>query len=225
MRQLFAGQLPKLVMFDLDGTLLDSVPDLAAAVDAMLLELGREPVGVEHVRLWVGNGALVLVQRALAGGFEYSSVNQEQAQAALQIFLRVYGENSSRSLLYPKVLSTLAWLKAKQIKLALITNKPAQFLPALLEQHGLAEYFDWVVGGDSLPRKKPDPMGLQWVMEQAQISPAHSLFVGDSGNDIKAAKAAQVCCVGLSYGYNHGQPIELEGPDVVFDCIGQLVQD
>jgi len=224
LERLFAGELPKLVMFDLDGTLLDSVPDLAAAVDTMLIQIGRSPADIEDVREWVGNGALVLVQRALAGRFDYSGVSEAEAEPALQLFLQAYAQESSRSQVYSGVLDTLAALKDKGIKLAIITNKPEQFLPELLHSHGLANFFDWVVGGDTLPEKKPDPAGLQWVMQQAGVTPEQSLFVGDSKNDIQAAKAAEVSCVALSYGYNHGQPIELEEPALVIDSLSELLQ-
>jgi len=222
--RLFAGELPQLVMFDLDGTLLDSVPDLAAAVDSMLAQLGRPPADIEQVRQWVGNGALVLVQRALAGKFDYSSISAAAAEPALQLFLQAYAQESTRSQLYPGVLDTLTALKNKDIKLAIITNKPEQFLPDLWRSHGLTGLFDWVVGGDTLAKQKPDPMGLLWVMQQAGVTAEQSLFVGDSKNDIQAAKAAQVRCVALSYGYNHGQPIELEQPDLVIDNLNQLLQ-
>lgn len=224
LERLFAGKLPKLVMFDLDGTLLDSVPDLAAAVDSMLIQLGRPPADIEQVRQWVGNGALVLVQRALAGKFDYSAISALEAKPALQLFLQAYAQEGSRSQVYSGVLDTLAALKDKGIKLAIITNKPEQFLPELLHSHGLTDFFDWIVGGDTLPEKKPDPMGLLWVMQQAGVTAEQSLFVGDSKNDIQAAKAAGVSCVALSYGYNHGQPIELEQPALVIDNLSQLLQ-
>lgn len=221
-KQLFPRQLPKLVMFDLDGTLLDSVPDLAAAVNVMLQQLGREQVSLEQVSRWVGNGALVLVRRALACDMDYSSVSAEQAQPALELFLQAYASEGSRSQLYPGVIQTLGKLQQAGVKLAIITNKPTQFLPALLEQFALNDYFDWVVGGDSLPQQKPEPAGLNWVMQQAGVNAAEALFVGDSKNDIQAARAAGVACVAMSYGYNHGQPVAQHAPDLVIDEMSQL---
>lgn len=221
--QLFAPRYPQLVMFDLDGTLLDSVPDLAAAVNRMLVQLGRAPASLEKVRTWVGNGAMILVRRALVGSMDCSAVSQEQAQLALELFLDAYAAEGSRSCLYPNVQQTLQQLQRKGVKMAVITNKPIKFVPALLERFALADYFDWVIGGDSLPQQKPDPAGLLWVMDKAGVSPGSSLFVGDSKNDIQAARAAGVACVAMSYGYNHGQPVAGHDPDLVIDDLQQLL--
>ncbi len=223
LRSLFAGQLPQLVMFDLDGTLLDSVPDLAAAVDKMLSTLGRKPAGVDKVKLWVGNGLPTLVKRALANGDEQLPLDQHLYEQARQLFTQFYASQNNLTCVYPKVYECLIWLKQNNVKLALITNKPKQFLPSLLKQHQLDSFFSWVVGGDSLPQRKPDPAQLLWVMAQAKVSADASFFVGDSCNDIRAAKAAGVQCAGLTYGYNHGQPISLETPQLVIDSLEQLI--
>ena len=216
------GQLPKLVMFDLDGTLIDSVPDLAAATDHMLVQLGRAPAGVDKVRNWVGNGAPVLVRRALADGIDHQAITAEQEAEALAIFMQVYGTGDSLTTLYPGALETLQSLKLLGLKLALITNKPEKFIPELLAQTHMAEYFDWVVGGDTLPQKKPDPAGLLWVMQQAQVTAQQCLFVGDSRNDVLAAHAAGVACIAVTYGYNYGQPISAENPALVVDDLREL---
>ncbi|GAB3484696.1 phosphoglycolate phosphatase [Azotobacter salinestris] len=220
---LFGGRLPKLAMFDLDGTLVDSVPDLAAAVDRMLVQLGRAPAGVERVRLWVGNGAPVLVRRALAGDLRHDGVDAAEAEAALALFMDAYADNHALTRVYPGVPETLDWLREREVQLALITNKPARFLPELLADKGLDGYFRWVVGGDTLPQQKPDPAALRWVMTEAGVLAEESLFVGDSRNDVLAARAAGVACVALSYGYNHGRPIAEEGPALVLDALSVLV--
>lgn len=220
---LFAGRLPRLAMFDLDGTLVDSVPDLAAAVDRMLAALGREPAGLEQVRLWVGNGARVLVRRALAGGLEHDGVDAALAEQALTLFMAAYAGSHALTRVYPGVRETLDWLREEGVTLALITNKPARFLPELLAEQGLDGYFQWLVGGDSLPQQKPDPAALHWVMDQAGVAASEALFVGDSRNDVRAAHAAGVTCVALSYGYNHGEPIAAENPALVLDDLRQLV--
>lgn len=220
---LFGGRLPKLAMFDLDGTLVDSVPDLAAAVDRMLVRLGRAPAGVERVRLWVGNGAAVLVRRALADSLEHAQVDAAEAEAALALFMDAYADNHALTCVYPDVPETLDWLREREVLLALITNKPARFLPELLADKGLDGYFRWIVGGDTLPQQKPDPAALLWVMSQAGATAEEALFVGDSRNDVLAARAAGVACVALSYGYNHGRPIAEEGPALVLDALSALV--
>ena len=222
LHRLFAGRLPRLAMFDLDGTLVDSVPDLAAAVDRTLAALGREPVGRERVRLWVGNGARVLVRRALAGGLEHDGVDEALAAEALALFLDAYEGNHELTRVYPGVVETLEHLRAEGVALALITNKPARFLPELLADKGLDGYFHWLIGGDTLPQQKPDPAALLWVMEQAGVPATEALFVGDSRNDVRAAHAAGVTCVALSYGYNHGEPISRENPARVIDDLREL---
>lgn len=223
LEQLFDGTLPWLVMFDLDGTLMDSVPDLAAAVDKMLMLLGREPAGIERVRDWVGNGSRVLVRRALAGQLDHDGVADELADEALALFMQAYAGGHELTAVYPGVRDCLDWLRERRVKLAIITNKPAQFIEPLLEEKGLAGYFDWLVGGDTLPQQKPDPAALFWVMDKAGVAPSESLFVGDSRNDVRAAKAATVRCVALTYGYNHGEPIADEQPALVLDDLRELV--
>ncbi|MBD9409224.1 phosphoglycolate phosphatase [Pseudomonas sp. JI-2] len=223
LEQLFDGTLPRLVMFDLDGTLMDSVPDLAAAVDKMLMLLGREPAGIERVRDWVGNGSRVLVRRALAGQLDHDGVGDELADEALALFMQAYAGGHELTAVYPGVRDCLDWLRERRVKLAIITNKPAQFIEPLLEEKGLAGYFDWLVGGDTLPQQKPDPAALFWVMDKAGVAPSESLFVGDSRNDVRAAKAATVRCVALTYGYNHGEPIADEQPALVLDDLRELV--
>lgn len=223
LEQLFDGTLPRLVMFDLDGTLMDSVPDLAAAVDKMLMLLGREPAGIERVRDWVGNGSRVLVRRALAGQLDHDGVGDELADEALALFMQAYAGGHELTAVYPGVRECLDWLREREVKLAIITNKPAQFIEPLLEEKGLAGYFDWLVGGDTLPQLKPDPAALFWVMDKAGVAPSESLFAGDSRNDVRAAKAATVRCVALTYGYNHGEPIADEQPALVLDDLRELV--
>ena len=223
LEQLFDGTLPRLVMFDLDGTLMDSVPDLAAAVDKMLMLLGCPPAGVARVRDWVGNGSRVLVRRALAGQLDHDGVADELADEALALFMQAYAGGHELTAVYPGVRDCLDWLRERRVKLAIITNKPAQFIEPLLEEKGLAGYFDWLVGGDTLPQQKPDPAALFWVMDKAGVAPSESLFVGDSRNDVRAAKAATVRCVALTYGYNHGEPIADEQPALVLDDLRELV--
>ncbi len=223
LRDLFAGELPKLAMFDLDGTLIDSVPDLAGAVDVMLDQLGRAPAGVDKVRHWVGNGARVLVRRALADDIEHASISEGETEQALALFLEAYAGDHSRSTLYPGVRPFLDALQQAGVPLALVTNKPSRFVPELLSDKQLDGYFRWLVGGDTLPVQKPDPAALNWVMQQAGVAAPQALFVGDSRSDVLAAKAAGVPVVAVSYGYNHGQPIAAENPDLLVDSLDALI--
>ena len=220
---LCAGELPRLVMFDLDGTLVDSVPDLATAVDRMLIELGRAPAGVECVRQWVGNGARVLVRRALAGCLDHSAVGEVETEQALARFLDIYAGCHELITLYPGVHELLEALSTAAVELAVVTNKPERFVAPLLEQVGLGGYFRWIIGGDTLPQQKPDPAALLQVMQLAGVEASQSLFVGDSRNDVLAARAAGVPCVAVSYGYNHGRPVAEEEPSLVVDSLAELL--
>jgi phosphoglycolate phosphatase len=221
--QLFPGSLPRLVMFDLDGTLVDSVPDLAAAVDNMLLQLGRAPAGIDAVRQWVGNGAPMLVRRALANHIDAQGVDEAEAERGMALFNEAYEGSHELTVVYPGVRSTLKWLQKQGVEMALITNKPERFVAPLLDQMKIGRYFRWIIGGDTLPQKKPDPAALFFVMKMANIPASQSLFVGDSRSDVLAAKAAGVKCVALSYGYNHGRPIAEEFPSLVIDDLRLLI--
>lgn len=216
------GKLPELVMFDLDGTLVDSIPDLAAATDTMLVQLGRAPAGVDKVRNWVGNGAPVLVRRALADDFDHHAISAEQEAEALPLFMQAYGTGNDLTTLYPGALDTLATLHKLGIKLGLVTNKPERFLPELLAETEMDGFFQWIVGGDTFVQKKPDPTGLLWVMQQAGVTAEQCVFVGDSRNDVHAAQAAKVACIGVTYGYNYGVPISAENPALVVDDLREL---
>ena len=223
LRALCGGELPRLVMFDLDGTLIDSVPDLAAAVDRMLVELGRAPAGVEKVRDWVGNGARALVRRALAGGLDHAAVGEAETEEALARFLDIYADCHHLTALYPGVHELLEALSTAAVELAVVTNKPERFVAPLLEQVGLGGYFRWIIGGDTLPQQKPDPAALLQVMRLAGVEAAQSLFIGDSRNDVLAARAAGVPCIAVSYGYNHGRQIAEEEPSLVVDSLAELL--
>jgi len=234
MRELFGGDLPELVMFDLDGTLVDSVPDLARAVDQMLSALEREPAGEDQVRAWVGNGAQMLVRRALAGrlvpvdaavgNHMESPADAELFPIAYELFLAAYAQcNGRSSRLYPGVLDLLDALCRAQVPMAIVTNKPHAFTEPLLRSLEVAEYFSQVVSGDSLSLKKPDPAQVYWVLDKQQVSAGRALFIGDSMHDVQAARAAGCPVVCVSYGYNHGEPIALSHPDRVVDSLADLL--
>lgn len=208
----------QLVIFDLDGTLVDSVPDIAVAVDNMLQELGVPTAGEEHVRTWVGNGAAVLVKRALA--YAQLPDSELECEQALTIFKRHYLAGCSQyTRLYPGVLECLQQLAQQQITMAIVTNKPIEFVPSILEALEIDHFFRLTIGGNDLPERKPSPLPLQYCMAQLGFSPEVSVMVGDSVNDIKAAKAANIPVVAVDYGYNHGRPVSAENPDIVVSSL------
>jgi phosphoglycolate phosphatase len=213
---------PKMILIDLDGTLVDSVPDLAYCVDVMMVRLGREPRGEAAVRNWVGNGVERLVRRALVGQLEGDPPDAD-FDHAYPIFLDLYAENTSeRSILYPGVREGLDWLRSAGYPLGCVTNKAAQFTLPLLRDLGVYDHFGLVISGDSLPRKKPDPMPLLHATAHFGVAPGDALMVGDSVSDVKAARAAGFGIVCMSYGYNHGQDIRAAAPDAVIDSLIDL---
>ena len=213
---------PKMVLIDLDGTLVDSVPDLAWCVDAMMRELGLPERGEPAVRKWVGNGVERLVQRALINAVD-GEADEAEFRRALPVFMRLYRENTSgRSLLYPGVREGLDYLKRSGVRMGCVTNKAEQFTMPLLRDMAILDYFELVVSGDTLPLKKPDPAPLLYAAEQLGVTPAESLMVGDSRSDVKAARAAGFAIVCVSYGYNHGEDIRNHGPDAVIDRLDQI---
>lgn len=214
---------PALVLIDLDGTLIDSVPDLAYCVDAMMQELGLPERGEAAVRNWVGNGVERLVERALTNDLD-GHPEPDAFARALPVFMRLYQEHTSgRSLLYPGVAEGLAGLHQGGYRLGCVTNKAERFTLPLLADKGILDYFSLVVSGDSLPLKKPDPAPLLHAARHFAVDPAQSLMVGDSRSDVKAARAAGFAIVCMSYGYNHGADIRLENPDLVLDRLDTLL--
>lgn len=211
-----------LVVFDLDGTLIDSVPDLATAVDAMRADVGLPPAGPDKVRAWVGNGSQVLVERALTdtGAPESPAIDTRTAHAA---FLRHYhAAPCTHTRLYTGARACLDWLGDNSYTLALITNKPAAFLPSILEPLRIADYFTLTLGGDSLEQKKPHPAPLQHAAQYFDIVPERCLMIGDSRHDIAAGHAAGFRTLAVTYGYNHGQPIADSQPDFIVESLGNL---
>ncbi len=213
------------VLFDLDGTLLDSAPDLAQAVNQTLVAMGKTPFPEDQVRGWVGNGANVLLKRALSGSVEMSAdICADELQQAHLLFKQHYAAClSDKSQLYPDVRMTLISLKQVGYKLAIVTNKPGQYMAPILSAYGLTGLFDLVVAGDCLPVRKPDPTPLLHACEVLGSKIEQTLMVGDSKNDILAAKAANMAVAGLTYGYNYGEDIRLSEPDLVLENISELL--
>ncbi|MEL7290592.1 MAG: phosphoglycolate phosphatase [Pseudomonadota bacterium] len=215
----------KLIAFDLDGTLLDSVPDLAIAADQAAQALGYPAVSEQQVRDYVGNGADVLIGRSLSRSLTVDpSLSPELLTKARELFDDYYEQSGHKlSHLYPAVKETLAELHQAGFTLALVTNKPSKFVPDVLAKHGIDQYFSDVIGGDTFAEKKPNPMALNWLLDKHNCQPSDMLMVGDSSNDIKAAKNAGCRSFGLTYGYNHGEPIADSQPDFVADSIAELI--
>lgn len=214
----------RLVAFDLDGTLIDSVPDLTVAVQKALREVGLSAPSEANVRDWVGNGAPMLVERALnwALGQAPSQVLQARAYDA---FMRHYdAAPNAHTQLYPGVQKTLNTLHAAGYILVLITNKPERFIAPILSHFELLSQFTLCLGGDSLAEKKPSPLPLLHAAGQLDIAPSASVMVGDSRHDIAAGKAAGFTTVAVPYGYNHGEPIEQSQPDLLISSLSALME-
>ena len=217
---LIKGRQLQAILVDLDGTLIDSVPDLAAALDASLEQMNYVPAGVHRVRSWVGNGARKLVQRGLAFALEVpeKAVDDALIEQLLSVFFERYGaQTCEQTLLYPGVLEALSHWHAQGIKMACVTNKPVRFSRPILAHFGLEELMPVLVGGDTLIVRKPDPAPLLLACEQLGVAVANTVMVGDSVNDVAAARAAGMPVACVSYGYNHGSPVADADPDVLVD--------
>jgi phosphoglycolate phosphatase len=217
-----AVRKPKMILIDVDGTLVDSVPDLAYCVDEMMKALGREPHGEAKVRDWVGNGVERLTRRALIGQLDGEPSDEDFAKG-YRIFLELYKDNTSkRSCLYPGVREGLDYMKSQGYLLGCVTNKDAQFTIPLLKGLGIYDEFGIVVSGDTLPVKKPDPQPLLHAAAHFGVGAEDSLMLGDSKSDVTAARNAGFQIVCMSYGYNHGEDIRNYNPDAVIDSMVEL---
>lgn len=213
---------PKMVLIDVDGTLVDSVPDLAYCVDEMMMQLGMPVHGEEKVRNWVGNGVERLTRRALIGQLD-GEPDEELFERAYPVFLDLYDKNvCERSCLYDGVREAIDFLKTTDVKIGCVTNKNAQFTLPILEKLGVKDDFEIIVCGDTLDKKKPDPLPLLHSAEQLGARPEESLMLGDSMSDVKAARAAGFKIICMSYGYNHGEDIRDYKPDAVVDSMDEI---
>ena len=189
------------VLLDLDGTLIDTAPDIAAAANATLSDLGLALLEAAQVRSFIGEGIAVLVRRSLATRMNASEV-QQKLPAALEAFERHYtAANGQYSSVYPGVNEGLRKLRARGLRTACVTNKLVRFAEPLLAHHSLLALLDTVVGGDSTPAKKPDPAPVLEACRRLGVCPAETMLIGDSGHDAGAARAAGVSFVAVSYGY------------------------
>jgi phosphoglycolate phosphatase len=207
-----------LAVFDLDGTLIDSSEDLTVAVNAVRLWRGEAPLPRATVASYVGDGAPTLIARVLG-----PQATEEEKHAALDYFIRWYHEHSlDNTTLYPQVRETIEALRARNVTLAVLTNKPVRISEHIMRGLGVEASFRWIYGGNSFPEKKPHPMGLQKLMEDCGVSAGSTLMVGDSHVDVLTARNAGTRSAGLTFGL---KPVELREskPDYLYDHFGALM--
>jgi phosphoglycolate phosphatase len=200
-------------IIDLDGTMLDTAPDFHIAVNRMRAEFDVAPLSLDTIKLFVGKGTENLIRRVLAVDFGAEDV-ERRFEPARDSYLQHYEAiNGDHTRVYPGVREGLDALKTKGLRLACVTNKPIAFAAPLLKKMGLHHYFDVVYGGDSLPKKKPDPYPLLQVCADFSLQPRQVVAIGDSSNDAQAAHAAGCRVFNVPYGYNHGEPIQERDSD------------
>jgi phosphoglycolate phosphatase len=217
-----------LVMFDLDGTLIETAPEICDAVNDTLKHFGLPQVTQDQVDRWIGQGTRELLLQALADvrkvTVEAIRVSDTLVLVAAEFDRHYQRRCGTRSHLYPQVREVLHLLRKKGAKLAVVTNKENRYTRTVLDAHQLAPLFDRVVSGDTLPTKKPDPAGIQSCLDQFQVPAARALFVGDSSIDVATARNAGVPVWAVPYGYNMGQPIEVCKPDRVIADFSMLLK-
>lgn len=216
-----------LILFDLDGTLIETAPEIADAVNDTLLQFGYAPASQQQITDWIGHGTRELLIQALAQA-THASAEAVRGSAQFATLEAAFGEHymrrcGSRSQLYPQVRATLTALRAAGVRLALVTNKEARYTQAVLDAHQLDAAFDRVVCGDTLAVKKPDPAGIESCLQQFGVAPERALFVGDSSIDVATARNAGIAVWALPYGYNMGQTIAASAPDRVIADVGALL--
>ncbi|NIE97613.1 phosphoglycolate phosphatase [Acinetobacter sp. Tr-809] len=215
-------QSRNLVLFDLDGTLVDSAADLYRAMNLSLEKLGIPLVTEAQVRVWVGKGAAKLCEAVLEHLFG-QVVAQQQAQL-LSTFVEVYArELCVNTQVYEGVLPFLEYCRNHDIAMACVTNKPEHLARGILDILQLSPYFKMVVGGDSLAERKPHPLPLLHCVQAQNTTTSATLMIGDSSNDVEAARRAGIDCIVVSYGYNHGENIYDCQPQQVVDRLVELV--
>lgn len=206
-----------LLIFDLDGTLVDSKLDLVHSVNAARGLMNLAPISEQVVASYVGNGAPVLMRRALG-----TEASEEDVRRALDFFLGYYRDHMlDNTRLYPSVKEGLDRLLESGARMAVLTNKPVRFSRAIVEGLGLGGHFFQIYGGNSFEQKKPDPIGIQMLLEETGIARDRTIMVGDSGVDVRTARNANVKVCGVSYGFQP-ESFEQDPPDIVVDDMNQL---
>ena len=209
------------VFFDLDGTLFDTAPELTFATNQMLKDIDLQELESDIIKSFIGKGADNLVRKSIS----YSSKQDPEIlfRKARQLFDKYYILNAAQSLPYDGVEEVLIKLKKKKLSLACVTNKPEIYTQVILEESGLISYLDLVVAGDTVSRKKPDPMPLQYSCDKLELEPKQVIMVGDSCNDIEAGFSAGTYVVTVPYGYQYGQSIESDKVDLAIKNLNDLV--
>jgi phosphoglycolate phosphatase len=210
---------PQAAIIDLDGTLVDTLGDFTAALNAMARELGLPDVPASTVERFIGKGSEHLIRATL----DHLGAPEELYHRAWDAYQAAYRSLNGRwANVYPGVGEGLRQLRAAGLRLACLTNKPGEFARELLHAKGLAAEFELVFGGDAFERKKPDPLPLLKTCEALAVAPAATLVVGDSRNDAAAARGAGCPVVLVSYGYNHGEPVRAVDADAVVDSLAEI---
>ncbi|MDO6761494.1 phosphoglycolate phosphatase [Tamlana sp. 2_MG-2023] len=213
----------ELIIFDFDGTLINSIPDLTLAVNTMLSHYEAKPLTIEEVTPFIGNGAMPLVKRALGRALPNQELSEAFLNEAFKVYLAAYQQVTCKdTFMYPGVLETLKYLDDKSYKLAICTNKPFGFIKPILDKLEITQYFKSWVGEDSLPEKKPHAAPLFHIAEEMNTTIENSIMVGDSKNDILAAQNANMESIGVSYGYNYNENIADYKPTVVVDHFSEI---
>jgi phosphoglycolate phosphatase len=214
-------------IIDLDGTMLDTMPDFHVALNGMRADLGLAPIAQEVITPMVGKGSENLIRSVLARDFDAASVDARFDEAMASYQRHYLAINGQFSVLFDGVVAGLEAMRANGLRLACVTNKPIAFTTPLLALKGLAGYFDVVYGGDSLAQKKPHPLPLLTVCRDFDLAPASVVAIGDSSNDAEAARAAGCPVLTVPYGYNHGRPVQEIDSDGIVDSLlsaAELIQ-
>jgi phosphoglycolate phosphatase len=215
----FAAPSLAAALIDLDGTMIDTADDFTAGLNAMLAQLGAPATTRDEVMHYVGKGSENLIAQVLKPRFSEAEA-QARFDDALAIYQTEYAKiNGHHTQLYPDVEAGLRAMREAGLKLACVTNKPLRFATELLAQYGLDGYFGVVLGGDSLPRKKPDPLPMLTACERLGVEPALAVAIGDSENDAIAGRAAGLATLTVPYGYNHGNAIQTINSDGIVDSL------
>jgi len=215
----------ELIIFDMDGTLIDSAPSLAFALNAMLEQLNLPTYSLEQIREWIGNGADILIKRALVGdnNYENYTIDNKLFLKAKEIFLSLYGDNlNAKTTLYSGVKEGLELL-SQNYTLTLATNKPQEFVQTMLQHFQIEQYFKLYLGAGAVENKKPHPQMLLTICEKLNIAVDKSVMVGDSRNDLLAAKAANMDSIALTYGYNQGLDLKQFNPTLIADSFSEIL--